>query len=151
MVKLVQIGDSKFYYSLFPRNYDECKAAAAAYNLSLPSIHSDEENELIFNELRNYSTWIGGYQTGPNTFAWEDKSPWNYDNLSEGEHDNTDKPPIKKIAVNFLGKNVWNAETPTKLKICLFAENVSKKKQTGVNNSHPSHCVRCCSSVPACP
>merc|ERR1711966_364836 len=65
---LVQIGDSKFYYSLFPRKYDECKAVAAAYDFSLASIHSDEQNELIFNELGDYSTWIGGYQTGPNSF-----------------------------------------------------------------------------------
>ena len=79
IMKLVQISDSRFYYDMFPRSHDGCKAAASNYGLAMASIHSDAEANMTYNE-NSGPMWIGAYRTRPgNSVEWKDGTQWEYD------------------------------------------------------------------------
>lgn len=61
----------------------ECKAEGG----NLASIHSEEENSLIYNLLRparpgydgEQYTWLGASYIDRGTYVWEDFSRWDYE------------------------------------------------------------------------
>ena len=116
---LQQIGNSRFYRDFIPRTYQGCKVAALNYGLIMASIHSNEENNLVFDGSVMY---LGAYRTGAgNSFEWEDRSGWDYDNWDSGEPNNADGVETA-VAFGSRGSPKWNDVGRGQTMPCLFSK-----------------------------
>ena len=70
--------------------------------------------------------WVGAYRTGPgNSFAWEDGSPWDYENWSSGQPDNNSGFE-DGVLIDVFGDGTWVDFDPPLAHRCLFMDTVSK-------------------------
>ena len=116
---LEQIGDSRFYRDFTPRTYQGCKQAARSYGLIVASIHSETENNLVFNGSVMY---LGAYRTGAgNSFEWEDRSGWDYDHWNDGEPNNANGVETA-VAYGSRGTRKWNDVAKGQMRHCLFSK-----------------------------
>ncbi|PIO70600.1 lectin C-type domain protein [Teladorsagia circumcincta] len=79
-----------------PSIWDEAKAGCRANGAKLASIHSDRENECIYNLVKNedkrpqskyHTIWLGGRRRKgmQSSFEWIDSTPFNYTNWAKDE------------------------------------------------------------------
>ena len=68
--------------------FSEHRKFAESVGLSLVSIHTAEQNEVVRKlahlQKLGDAFWIGGIKRGSN-FVWVDDSSWEYDNWAEGQ------------------------------------------------------------------
>ena len=59
------------------------------YGGHLASVHSDQENNFIFQTSKKAVTWLGGNDLEvEGSWIWSDGSSWSYSNWQSGQPDN---------------------------------------------------------------
>ena len=59
------------------------------YGGHLASVHSDQENNFIFQTSKKAVTWLGGNDLeAEGSWIWSDGSSWSYSNWQSGQPDN---------------------------------------------------------------
>ena len=75
----------------------------------LASVHSEDENEFIYNSYQAEAggdIWIGGIKKG-DSYSWLDGTPWNYQNWSPGNPSGGSEKCLEIFALNYYPSK-WN-------------------------------------------
>lgn len=104
----VAFGSDNFKFVEEPLDWESARAACAAIDGSLASIHNNEENDFVFNQATSPTYWLGGKVSPSLVSSWVDETPFDFDNFQPGQPNPNNKETCIRIGTVANLVDTWN-------------------------------------------